>query len=834
MKKLKLILFMILLALFGLVANHVVDLPAEVPASAGTSLPAEGREETASTQDSGRESQNSWLSWLTDGPAEKEEQDPAGPAQPSAEYADLLQLSELMPKNKAAVADASGRFFDWAELENISGKTVSLSGWSLTDRENQARWSFSQGELAPGERTVVFFDGESGPSFSLSQDETLYLLSPEGALRDLALCSSDRADCSLIRNADGSFTETPWISPGLENGTAGYEQWCLSQSAGQSLVINEACVYNRRFVAQGNWDACDWVEIKNISANPLALGGCSLSDKGSEARWTFPEGMSLAPGELLIVCCHNDEEEGSIGTALNTGFDLSAAGEQLYLRNASGELLDYAALHDIPLGCSMGRLEGQPGFFYFAERTPGSENGEGCRRVTDAPLTAEPDGVYNDVGSVTVTLLSPGEIHYTLDGSVPTLDSPVYTEPLQRSSTGVVRTLAREEGALSSPVATYSYVINENHTLPVMSLVVDSMEDFNNIWYNKIKHEDVSANLALYDGEHSFNRSCALSMKGYTSLDLPKKSMGVSFKGRYGGNLEANVFDNGVTEFSSLAIRGGQDYTFSIFRNELFQRLCEECGDACLTQASKYCILYVNGRYFGIYCLKEDFSDQYYASHAGVSAGSVVGNKCPVSLDSEFHNEVLSFIYHHDLSVEENYQYVCDHVNIDSLIDWFLLEGYCANTDIQGNTRMYRSPENGNKWQFCFYDLDWGFWYPRSDFTIIMNEIGNAGNQMPPLIKNLLKNRFFRDRVLERFAELNRTVLSNEHVLALIDEYQALLEPEIKRERDRWYLQADQWYVRVDELRSFIKNNNWEVHNIDQICYFLKVGELERQQLFGR
>ena len=61
-----------------------------------------------------------------------------------------------------------------------------------------------------------------------------------------------------------------------------------------------------------------------------------------------------------------------------------------------------------------------------------------------------------------------------------------------------------------------------------------------------------------------------------------------------------------------------------------------------------------------------------------------------------------------------------------------------------------------------------------------------------------------------------------------------LLEPEIPRERERWYLKADQWYVRVDELRSFIKNNNWEVHNIDQICYFLNVGELERQQLFGR
>ena len=315
---------------------------------------------------------------------------------------------------------------------------------------------------------------------------------------------------------------------------------------------------------------------------------------------------------------------------------------------------------------------------------------------------------------------------------------------------------------------------------------------------------------------------------------MPKKSLGVKFRGRYGGNLECNVFDNGVTEFSSLAIRAGQDYTFSVFRNELFQRLCEEAGTACLTQSSKYCILYVNGNYYGIYCLKEDFSKQYYASHAGVSADSVVANKCPVSLDSEFYNEVLNFIYHNDLTVDENYQYVCDHVDIDSLIDWFLLEGYCANTDIQGNTRMYRSPENGNKWTFCFYDLDWGFWYSRSDFTIIMNEIGNAGNQMPPLIKNLLKNRYFRDRVLYRFAELNRTVLSNEHVLGLMDEFEALLEPEIERDRRRWGLNMVDYRYRVQELRDFVINNNWEQHNVNQLCYFLHVGEMERQQIFGR
>ncbi len=816
MKKFSLIVLMLLLTAFSLLANQRVLLTAE--------------ERPAIREDVGDTGAQSASSEEGSSPAT-----PQDAAQPilSGSFGGKVQISELMPKNKAALPDGQGNFTDWAELENISGTTVSLEGWALTDREGQARWTFPATELAPGERLVVFFNGEQGPNFSLSLDETLYLLSPDGATQDQVLCTADHADHSLSRQADSSFVETPWISPGYENSTAGYEAWCATRSVGESLVIYEAVVYNRSFVADGNWDACDWVEIKNVSDHTVSLSGCSLSDKGSEPRFTFPD-QELAPGETLLVCCHDDEAEGSIGNALNTGFDLSAAREQLFLRSADGELLDYVALHDIPIGGSMGRMDGQPGFFYFGKSSPGGDNEGGVRRISAMPADDTADGVYNDVENVTVALSSPGEIHYTTDGTVPTLESPVYEEPLVLTETTVVRAVALEDDALLSPVATYSYIINENHTLPVMSLVVDDYEAFRDMWYNKRKHVDIPSNLALYDGEHSFNRACDLSMKGYTSLELPKKSMGVSFKGRYGGNLECNVFDNGITEFSSLAIRAGQDYTFSIFRNELFQQLCLEMGDACLTQASKYCILYLNGRYYGIYCLKEDFSPQYYASHAGVSVDSVVSNKCPVGLDSEFYEEVLSFIYHNDLTIEENYQYVCDHVDIDSLIDWFLIEAYCANTDIQGNTRMYRSPENGNKWTFCFYDADWGFWYSGSDFTLIMEEKGNVGNQMPPLIIKLMQNRYFRDKVLYRFAELNRTVLSNEHVLALIDEYQALLEPEIERERDRWYLEADQWYVRVDELRDFIIDNNWEMHNLNQLCKYLHVGEMERQQIFGR
>lgn len=77
----------------------------------------------------------------------------------------------------------------------------------------------------------------------------------------------------------------------------------------------------------------------------------------------------------------------------------------------------------------MGRLEGQAGFFLFDTPTPGKANGEGYRAMSQAPLASQEQGVYEGVDALTVSLEGEGPIYYTLDGSVPTADSEVYTLP---------------------------------------------------------------------------------------------------------------------------------------------------------------------------------------------------------------------------------------------------------------------------------------------------------------------------------------------------------------------------------------------------------------------
>ena len=752
--------------------------------------------------------------------------------------ADKIKISELMVKNDATLLDSDGEFSDWFELVNTSDSPVSLAGWRVSDGEDKSVWSFPDVTIDAGGYLLVFASSKESAgtelhaSFSLSEDETLYLYAPENYLADSAPNVSTMADHSSVRRADGSFEDCIWPTPGYSNDAEGYELFCAAHAAASPLVINEVMVYNDSYNRQPDGEYYDWVELKNVSEEPIMLAEYYLSDdKDNPMLWRLPE-RYLDPGALLVVHCSGNSDLSTSDT-VHSNFSLNSTSERLYLTSAAQQrVTDYVWLHDIFKDWTVGRMDGQSGFFYLSSPSPWSGNrGNAYRYISDQPVSLGEDGIYNDVTSVSVELEGSGRIFYTTDGSRPDESSAEYTEPITLAKTTVIRAINVQDGAAPSRAITLSYIINENHTLPVLSLSTDSPSTFSGIYYGKRKYYEIPANISYFEDGSSFNIDCGLKMKGWTSLENPKKSMGVSFRGCYGDDmLDYDIFGSDVTEFSSLSIRAGQDYPLAIIRNELFQELCLEMGDNVPTQNSKYCILYLNGSYYGIYCLKEDFSKQYYASHKGVNKSDVTMLKSPVALNSEVYQEVYQFCRDNDMSLDENYDHICSVLDIDNVVDWFLIEGYTANSDVNGNMRYFKL-NDGGKWQIAFYDLDWTFNYASNCFTNITDS--NREVQVSQLINRLLTNARFREQRLSRYSELVSTTLSNEHVLAKIDELQVLLEPEVPRERDQWGSDVDGWHYRLDELRSFITNNDYANYSANKLCSLLGASAEQKMQYFG-
>ena len=735
-----------------------------------------------------------------------------------------LVISEIMAKNHVTLSDEDGELPDWIELHNISEEAIELNGWTVSDSADDDGWRIPGGTVEPGGYFLIFADGKDRAGerphtdFSLSAGETVVLKDADGRAVDSVICTCDTADFSQMLEEGGIWVETAYPTPGEENTAKGYDAWQDTLVCDSPLIISEVMVYNNSLFEQTDLGFCDWIELKNVSDKHIRLSDYYLSDDDDDlALFQLPR-TTLNPGKSVIVLC--SEEAGNADKGyVKAPFALNSDKERVYL-SSGDKIADCVFLHDIPGGCSFGREDGKNGWFYFETPMPEKEKTGGYRRVSRTPTSICEDGIFNGVTAMNIELSGYGDIYYTLDGSLPTPESQKYTRSFDVEKTCVIRAVALEEGAMISRPFTMNYILNEYHTLPVVSLSTDSPYQFRIMYNTKKKDMELPGNIAFYDGENSFSMPCGVDMHGETSLEMRKKNMGIQFRGLYGQSmLEYDLYDGGVTSFGSLLLRAGQDQAGSIIKNELGENLGLSLSDNILSQRSRYCVLYINGEYTGIYALMEKVNESHYATHRGVSKESVTVVKAPAETDSSFYKEIIEFSKSHDLTKKEDYEEFCRRMDIDSLIDWIIIEGYTANTDLNpGNVRYAKSTEDDGKWRLMLFDLDSIMYTNMNCFKIVL---GAASAQYATFVKQLIYNPEFRDRFLTRAAKAFQGALSDENVLAEIDRLVSEVEPEVPRDYRQYGLEVEKWENAVKMIREQITEWHWRVSCIRGICdYF--------------
>jgi len=742
-------------------------------------------------------------------------------------------LTEVMSKNRATVQDADGSFPDWIELRNVTDTDLSLCGWRLSDGRNE--WTFPEFTLYARSAAVVYMskkdraDQELHASFSLSEGDTVLLLDRNGDPVDECFIDNDESDRSLVREEDGAWVPCAYPTPGYANTAEGYEQFCNARSVASPLVINEVCVENFSDYETKGIGYPDWIELRNISQESVDLSGYYISDDSKLLKQYNLQGV-LPAGATVTVLCDKDAAAYT-GERMMAPFSLNSANDRVYLSSADGRILDYTALKCIPYGKTFGRVEGKAGYFYLLEKTPGKPNSDGARRISEKPQITGRDGIFNGVDSVTVELHARGDIYYTLDCSEPTAESVRYSGPVTLYRTGVVRAVSMEEGALPSEVLTLNFIINENHSLPVASLVCGDAR-FRTVYANGIKEDrELPASLSFYEDGASFTAGCGVKLNGASSLVLPKKNLSVRFRGSYGTEtLNYDLFGGGVTSFQNLVLRAGQDQNNTIVRNEACYALASEFSGHVLTPRFRYCVLYLNGVYNGIYTVMEKPNEAFAASALGVSKDSIEMLESSVYGNDSLYKDVIGFVYENDMALEENYAKLCSVLDVDSLIDWTLLQGYLANYDLaSGNLRYVRSGEGDGKWRLVFYDLDCAFSSP----GFIMYNVLTFDNQPSTVNRMLVKNPVYRDRLLRRAAEGFSTVLNQEHMTGLIDTLCREVESEVERDGTFSYMTPETWKRHVAELEAGFDTYGWDETALDSLCEILSVTPEERAMYFG-
>ncbi len=300
---------------------------------------------------------------------------------------DALVINEVVTSNQLSLQDEKYGSPDWIELLNASDGSIRLSNYFITDNVEAPQKAFQLPDvvLGPGDCYLVYASKKSGPDllgFSLKKGgETLTLLDAHmEQISSLSVPALIR-DVSYARRSDGTYGYCDLPTPGQVNtGTIEdalplssqlikeSEQQDVSNSA--DLLITEIVSRNSDSLLVTGCEGCtEWVELFNPNDVPVSLIGYTLTDDMGDGERHDLYDREIAPGQYLIVCC--GRKACSAAGHLRVDIGLSAQGEELFLFDSAGNIVDQVPFPALPADVSWAmRSDGSWG--YCAKPTPGA------------------------------------------------------------------------------------------------------------------------------------------------------------------------------------------------------------------------------------------------------------------------------------------------------------------------------------------------------------------------------------------------------------------------------------------------------------------------------
>ncbi len=797
-------------------------------------------------------------------------------------------ISEFMASNLNTLVDVDGDASDWIELVNDTEVAVELGGWSLSDdAADPAQWIVPDITLGPGEFLVVFASGkdrrdnaqELHTSFRLARGgDFLGLFSPAGDLvssfapeypaqrvdasfgltmetSTAALVESSSMGRALVTERRSDLPEG-WNLPGLDDsgwaevsGTLGYDQKAMptfgdliATDVGELMQGKNASIFLRYPIVVGAGDQPKLVRllVQYESGFVAYLNGVEVARRNADATRVNSQAVSPRPVDEAL-----EVEEISLAGAS----DLFVEGVNILAFQAmndsfrSEDFLFVPRLESVSL-TSVGETPR-----YFAAPTPGLPNPpSGQSGIAPEPMFSVRSTHF--VGEMTIELTAPPEtsIHFTTDGSVPTQDSPLYTQPLVRTTTTRIRARTYGPDLVPSEIDEESYLAiaadaaDFSSNLPIFVISTFGGGIFLNgqtPMHLQLVEPDGTGRATL-DAGRSIAARGIIKQRGTSTRDNPKKSLGVEIQNDRGEDRDVAFFD--MPEESDWVLYAPfQDRSLS--RNAFMYRLSRQVGRYAVR--TRFCEVFTSTSndqvslddYVGLYVFMEkikrgpervdvealgpddnaepEVTGGYMVKIDPVDAGDTGFGVAGIDLawvypkEAEVTPEQAAWFVGHlrdfsDALVSEN---VGDlqlgypaFIDVDSWIDHHILNELSRNAD-GFKKSSYFFKRRGQK-------LEYG---PIWDFNISLGVRGTPDSWSEVRFfgwwQYLLEDRAFLERYVERWHELRRGPLSTENVNALLDEVVEEIGAEAARRNfERWTPPETfiSWDDEVQHIRDWL------------------------------
>jgi len=798
-----------------------------------------------------------------------------------------IVINEVQTSNKSTVFDEDGDFEDWIELYNSGVSAVNLYQYGLSDEQaDPYKWRFPSVTIEPKGHLLVFASGKNRrpivnhwETAVFAQDTWRYFIgnqNPPATWKESGFDASgwlegpggigygDDDDGTSIAPTisvfmlktfnipDVSAIESSILSMDYDDGFVAYLN---GTEIARANITGTPPSYNKltnsdheaQMYQGGTPDhfVIDSVLLKSVLVNGnnvLAVQTHNSSATSSDLSSSPFLSFAIRNGDVYFKPVPAWFPK-SLNTNLHTNFKLKHSGESIIVTEPSGTVVDKLLVLYSDLNHSHCRIpDGSPDWCITTTPSPAQTNNSSiCNNAyTEQPVFDIAPGFYKQNQLVSLSVSNPGsKIHYTLNGNIPQLTDPIFTDPIHVNLTQVVRARSfGPEGFLPGKISTATYIIgSHNYDLPVVSLSTDS----SNLWdYNsgiyvlgpnaKPENPNFDANFwqpwekdchVEYFGpmeSRKFELDAGLSIHGGWSRALAQKSFNIKTHTYYDSSaINFKLFgDKPITEFKSFVLRNaGNDWMITHLRDALMQRVMKNSFVDYMAYSPS--VVFLNGKYWGIYNIRERNNKDYVEENHGINADSLdlIESDGIVSAgDANEFWQMVQYITTHEMSVPENFEVASSMWNMPNYADYFIAETYYVNNDWIGdwtnNIKLWRQHKPGAKWNYILWDTDFGLGYNGS-YT--ENKLAEALN--PPIatphaaiFRGMLKNDEFKLYFVNRYADLINTLYQPVYMKSIIQEMQDSITYEMPFAWQRWFSNTGglTWLNNINAMKAFINN----------------------------
>ena len=286
------------------------------------------------------------------------------------------------------------------------------------------------------------------------------------------------------------------------------------------------------------------------------------------------------------------------------------------------------------------------------------------------------------------------------------------------------------------------------------------------------------ASIQIFDSERNLllNKNCGIRIQGGNSRGMLPRSMNIYARDQYDneGRFYIDLFDTNYAADAVTLFAGGNDSSAK-FRDMLISRLIADRNFATMHYIPY--AMFLDGEYWGVYWLTEKYDNVYLGYYYNVDKDNIImmkGHSVVEGKESyDLYSQMIYDISNIDLSIDVNYQYACELIDIQSYIDYYATEIYIgryADWPIY-NEALWRAIKTGDgkyedgKWRWMLYDVNSG----ADPSTISMDTISVTLDNSQ-MFYNLCQNEKFKRQFTTTFMDLVNTSFTYENVNSIISE----------------------------------------------------------------